>query len=147
MNSENVIEQLQKRFVATLSTTLMPSGNISFAWFKMAKLALKSASIKVLGISIEDFTKLVDAGLTELTMMQASILINNLECCSAKDLDVHIDEYISIMHKTITLGVEWKQEADRLRSEMTEQLAAEHKGMKSQGTSPVGVFGAKPAEA
>ncbi len=144
--NKTVIQQFNEAFQKGLCIVIMPAANITDKWFEVAKNALKHASPVSLGISADDFISLYDVPKENLTLMQYSCLHNNLEKQTATSLDIDMDEYLALMHKTSDLGKDWNNCTEQLHTDITKQLAEEALAQKERDKA-IGGFVSIPAEA
>jgi hypothetical protein len=123
----NFAQQFNEAFQKKLSETSFPVESISEQWKRMAQQALFFVSIIKLGIDPADlqrlFLTLRKGG--PLSMLDFSILSNNLQARTPFELELGLSEYIEFMKGADELVKVWQEIAQPMREVVEKELQEE----------------------
>jgi hypothetical protein len=138
----NLAKDMQDQLVTELSKVPFTHERLTPGWMAMAKSALRKKSPLALGIRIADYKAILELEAGDpVTMMQYSILNNNLENCSMLDLSLQLDAYSDLMEDCEVMSEAWNAETLGLRKQVEADILARYENTVGK---PVGGMKAVP---
>lgn len=134
-------QQFDGKFQEALKKEFFPKEDLTEVWLTSAEMALLYTSPLALGIPASDFRELYTAlEKREITLLQFSILSNNLEIRTQNELGIRGEGYLMMMEQAYEMAMKWRAITDPMRKEVADAI----RNSLNIKQAPAGKFNERP---
>lgn len=125
-NAQSFAQRFNEQFQKELEARLFPTEKLSAQWRELANYSLEFTSLIKLGINPEDWRALIaPAVFDKMNLYQFSLLSNNYQDRSPRDLHVTKEDYVDLMAEADEYVKIWQELTDQLRDDVEKRLQEE----------------------